>query len=80
MEDFLKDFGRLLTWRSLSRTKEDDEDEDKEDDRSQSEVLIDLVRENASLLFKDQYDTPYARIHNKDHYELINMKGEKFKR
>jgi hypothetical protein len=43
-------------------------------------VLIDLVNENAPLLFKDEYETPYARIHNGDHYELINMKSDKFKR
>jgi hypothetical protein len=77
MEDFLKDFDQILTWGAISPTKEDEEEED---DRSHSEILIDLVSENASLLFKDEYDTPYARIHNRDHYELINMRGEKFKR
>jgi hypothetical protein len=54
--------------------------EDKDDDRSVAEVLVDLVTENSNLFFKDQYETPWIRVHNRDHYELIRIGTDKFKR
>ena len=56
-------------------------DKDKEnDDRSVAEVIVDLATENSSLFFKDQYDMPWVRVHKEDHYELIRIPGDKFKR
>jgi hypothetical protein len=51
-----------------------------DDDRSVADVLIDLVTDNSNLLFKDQYETPWIRVHNKDHYELIRVASDKFER
>ena len=56
-----------------------DKDEEK-DDRSVAEVLVDLMTENSNLFFKDQYETPWVHVHNADHYELIKITGDKFKR
>ena len=62
-------------------TKNDNNGKDKDDDdRSVAEVLVDLVTENSNLFFKDQYETPWIRVHNKDHYELIRIGTDKFKR
>ena len=56
-------------------------DKEKEkDDRSVAEVIVDLATENSSLFFKDQYDMPWVRVHKEDHYELIRIIGNKFKR
>jgi hypothetical protein len=76
MKDFLYDFGQMLMWKSIGEPSQGEE----HDDRSQSERIIDYVKDNASLFFKDDYDTPYARIYNHDHYELIKLTGDKFKR
>jgi hypothetical protein len=59
--------------------KNDNNNKD-DDDRSIAEVLVDLVNENSNLFFKDQYETPWIRVHNKDHYELIRIGTDKFKR
>ena len=38
------------------------------------------MEENSNLLFRDQDETPLARVKNGAHYELINIATEKFKR
>jgi hypothetical protein len=75
MDQFLQDFGQMLTWKLIG-----DPQEEEEDTRSLSEQLVDLVCENASLLFNDDCDIHYARVYNKDHYELIKIGSEKFRR
>lgn len=43
------------------------------------QLLIKLATENTSLFFKDQYDKAYAKVGIKDHSEIINLEGNKFK-
>jgi hypothetical protein len=63
------------------KNKNKNKDKEKEkDDRSVAEVIVDLATENSSLFFKDQYDMPWVRVHIEDHYELIRIIGNKFKR
>jgi hypothetical protein len=45
-----------------------------------AERLVELVTQNSNAFFKDQYDTPYARIHSIDHYEIVKVESNKFKR
>jgi hypothetical protein len=45
-----------------------------------AERLVELVTRNSNAFFKDQYDTPYARIHSVDHYEIVKVESNKFKR
>jgi hypothetical protein len=45
-----------------------------------AERLVELVTQNSIAFFKDQYDTPYARIHSMDHYEIVKVESNKFKR
>jgi hypothetical protein len=62
-----------------NKNKNKDKEKEK-DDRSVAEVIVDLATENSSLFFKDQYDMPWVRVHIEDHYELIRIIGNKFKR
>jgi hypothetical protein len=48
--------------------------------RSVAEKLIDLISQNSNTFFKDQYDVPFARIHNADHHEIVRVGSDKFKR
>jgi hypothetical protein len=47
---------------------------------SVAERLVELVTQNSNAFFKDQYDTPYACIHSIDHYEIVKVESNKFKR
>jgi putative DNA primase/helicase len=51
-----------------------------DDKRSVAEKLIDLISQNSNSFFKDQYDVPFARIHNTDHHEIVRVGSDKFKR
>jgi hypothetical protein len=62
--------------KSNNNGKKDDDD----DHRSIADVLVDLVTENSNLFFKDQYERPWIRTRNKDHYELIRVGTDRFKR
>jgi len=63
--------------KNKNKNKNNDEERDK---RSVAEVLVDLMTENSNQLFRDQYEIPWARVYNRDHYELIKMTGDRFKR
>ena len=63
-----------------NNNKKTNNGKDKDDDRSIAEVLVDIITENSNLFFKDQYETHWIRAHNKDHYELIRIGPDKFKR
>jgi hypothetical protein len=50
-----------------------------------AEVLLDdrlaeLANKNISLLFKDQYDKAHAVDYITDHYEIVRVESNKFKR
>jgi hypothetical protein len=51
-----------------------------DDKRSVAEKLVDLISQNSNSFFKDQYDVPFARIHNTDHHEIVRVGSDKFKR
>ena len=51
-----------------------------DDKPSIAEKLIGLITQNSNLFFKDQHDTPFARIHNTDHYEIVRVGSDRFKR
>ena len=61
-----------------SKSKLDDTSSD--DKRSVAEKLVDLISHNSNSFFKDQYDVPFARIHNADHHEIVRVGSDKFKR
>src|ERR1051326_3804804 len=44
-----------------------------------SQILIKLAKTNTKKLFKDQYGKGYAKIHLKDHNEIISLDNSKFK-
>jgi hypothetical protein len=82
-KQFLIDLKQMLGWKLIHPNAgevKEEEDEEEGYNRSPAEILIDLVTENSNLLFKDQYEIPWARVHNGDHYELIKITGDKFKR
>jgi hypothetical protein len=43
-------------------------------------ILVELATLNAKLLFQDQYNTAYARVHIRDHDEIIRLESSKLKR
>ena len=51
-----------------------------EDDnnKSHSEILMDLANQNFDLLFKDQYGEGFVRILNNVHKEIIPINSSKF--
>jgi hypothetical protein len=51
---------------------------DTEENRSQSQILMDLASQNIDLLFKDQYGEGFVRILNKDHKEISPINSSKF--
>lgn len=55
-------------------------DTSSDDKRSVAEKLVDLISQNSNSFFKDQYDVPFARIHNTDHHEIVRIGSDKFKR
>ena len=46
---------------------------------SQSEILVDLIKEN-SLLFKDEFSVPFALVDIDGHYEVLQIESKKFRR
>jgi hypothetical protein len=56
-----------------NKNNKKDNDKEEEDDRSVAEVLIDLINQNSNLFFKDQYETPFVRVLNGDHHEVIRI-------
>jgi hypothetical protein len=52
-----------------------------EEEKSQSQVIIELAHENTSLFFKDQHGTAFALVEpSKAHRQLIALESSKFKR
>lgn len=47
---------------------------------SVAEKLVELVTQNSNIFFKYQYDTAYTRILSTDHYEIVKIESNKFKR
>jgi hypothetical protein len=58
-----------------------DDDDDGELRKSFAELLVELAEKNTKLLFKDQYNTPYALVRIGDHNEILRLeKSKKFER
>src|SRR4051812_28632149 len=54
--------------------------DDTEENKKQSEILMDLAHEYIDLSFKDQYGEGFVRILNNDHKEIIPINSSKFAR
>ncbi len=46
--------------------------------KTRMQEIMEIIHEKISLLFKDQYDDPFAKIYVKDHFEIISIKNHKF--
>lgn len=57
-----------------------DPNPDDKERRSVADKLVDLVTQNSNSFFKDQYETPFALVYNKDHHEVVRIGSDKFKR
>jgi hypothetical protein len=67
--------------RNNNTTTNNSDDQQGEPRKSFAEILVELAEKNTELLFKDQYNTPYALVHISDHNELIRLqKSKKFER
>jgi bifunctional DNA primase/polymerase-like protein len=61
----------------LSNEEEKSDVDKGTDTPSTTQILIQLARENTPLLFKDQYDNPYAKIRISNHIEIISLGSRK---
>ncbi|MFA6305630.1 MAG: hypothetical protein WC651_02790 [Candidatus Gracilibacteria bacterium] len=48
--------------------------------KSQADKLVELVTDDNCILFRDQFDEPYASVRVKDHWETRKLNGKHFKR
>lgn len=59
----------------------DKDDNDKEDKpRPEKNQILDMIEKKIELLFKDQFNEGFAKIFINDHYEIISIKSNRFKK
>jgi Bifunctional DNA primase/polymerase, N-terminal len=76
-DNIIKDIVQVLKDND-NKHKEDADDKNNDSDLTPTQLLIKLVKENTSLLLKDQYDTPHAKIKVENHEEIIALECSKF--
>jgi hypothetical protein len=63
----------------VTKTNEENNNNNTETE-SCAQKLMQLANDNISLLFKDQFDTPFGSININSHCEIIPLESSKFKR
>jgi Bifunctional DNA primase/polymerase, N-terminal len=54
-------------------------EETKYETETRSQILIELAKANTELFFKDQSSKAYGKVWIKDHSEILNLEGNRFK-